>query len=489
MTKAAVSSRSILRFVRRKPSQSFVSLASFCVSFLVLAISLPFLVRLLGPRQYGAWVLSGGIANYVLVFDFGLSLSIARFVARDRLVARERAEEAITVALVALTGVGVMVIVVTSMLASAWQSYVDVAGAGFALRAGGIAATLTLVSKVLQAALEGAGVIAVTRVVVAAGSIFFAVGGIIVLLASSQGLVALSVFLVVQSIAVAVTLALLLARKWGRLPLRRPKRGTWRRVVGYSLTLQGSVIIVAALDPLSRFLVLAAAGPAAVAPVDIALRTRSQLFGAALAVTRPFLPRMGEVNDIDSGADQADNFWRPVLPVAVATGLFVSVSSYFLMPVIFGEQVGDSAATLTAVLSAAWIPAVAGIVPYLFILLHGTARQLFMIQLLNGVAALVLMGAVLPTAPEWAVIVGLSAGSLLAVVEMIRRSRKLAGRSDLFQLRCLVVPFERTWLLAPLVGSVPFFLPGPLMLRAAVAFAAWTVLVRKSALSLIRAAG
>src|SRR6266516_1971055 len=80
-----------------RQSQSLVSLASFVVSFLALTALVPVLVRQLGARDYGVWVLTGGIANWVLVFDFGLSLSVSRFVALERNRARDQAEEAITV--------------------------------------------------------------------------------------------------------------------------------------------------------------------------------------------------------------------------------------------------------------------------------------------------------------------------------------------------------------------------------------------------------
>jgi O-antigen/teichoic acid export membrane protein len=447
----------------------------------------PILVRTLGPRDYGAWVLSGGIAGYVLVFDFGLSLTVTRFVARYHESAPKQAEEAITAGLTLLLGVGSLITIATMLAASSWENYLDVPHAGFALRAGGIATLFVLASTLFQSALEGAGIVSATRIVQALGSIVFVAGGIAVVLTTSERLVALSVFLVAQSMLVAAALGFLLILSWGGMPLRWPTRNSWRRVVGYSLTMQGSAIFAAAVDPLSRFLVLVAGGPAAVTPVDIALRARAQLFGSGLAFTRPFLSKLGRLDNLKAGATHADSFWQQFAPVAVSAGLLLSISSYFIVPVLFGATVGQSAGELTAVLTALWLPALTAIVPYLFILLYGTARDVLLIQAINSFVSIGVMVALLRTTPRWAPIIGLGLGSIIATLQTVRTARKRSSRPELFSW--MQPGFVKIAICAPILAGLVFLSPGPLYLRCAIVFAIWSALVYSNVRRLIVSAG
>lgn len=469
-------------------SQSLVSLGSFVVSLLALTALVPILVRELGATNYGAWVLTGGIANWVLVFDFGLSLSVSRFVALNRTTARAEAEESITVGLSVLVVVGAVIIAVTAIAADAWASYLGVSQAAFALRAGGIATLFVLVSKVFQSALEGSGRVSVTRVIQAGGSLLFVLGGIAVVFVFSARLVALSVFLIAQTALVCAAFGLTLVRTWGGIPLRRPSRAGWKRVLAYGLTMQGSAVLVVAVDPLSRFLVAAAAGPAAVAPVDVALRARAQLFNAALAFTRPFLPELGNLGK-ESGIERADAFWRRFAPVAVAAGLFAAVASYYLVPPLFGDSVGHAARSLTAVVTVMWIPGITAIIPFLFILLYGLARDIFFIQLVNGVVGIGLMAALLPISPRWAPIIGLGSGSVASTLQTVRVARRRAGEGAVFRPSQILPPLEPISLAAPILGSAAFLLPGPLYARTLIAVSLWSALAYRSVIRLIRDAG
>jgi O-antigen/teichoic acid export membrane protein len=469
--------------------QSLISLGSFCVSLLALTALLPVLVRTLGAEQYGAWVLTGGIANYVLVFDFGLSLTVTRFVALHRADNRERAEEAVTIAVLFLGIVGLIIVAVTEALAPAWAAHLDVPQASVALRAGGIATAFVLETTVLQAALEGAGRVALSRVLQAANSVVFVAGGIGVTLLSSQRLTALSVFLVLQSGLALIVFGSALIRTWDGIPLRWPRPSEWRSVLAYALTMQGSAIFVAAIDPASRFLVGAVAGTAAVAPVDIALRARAQWFGGALAFTRPLMPELGAVGNTVPAARRSDEFWQSFAPVAIATGLLLAIVTFFLVPVLFGPSVGDVAGDLSAVATILWIPAVTAIVPYVFLVLYGHARDIFAIQLTNAVVGIVITCAVLTVSATWAPIIGLGLGSIAATVLTFRITRTRAGQSATFRAMRLLMPRGPSFLVAPALAAVAFMIPIPLYTQGFVALGVWTALMWRRIVGLIRQSG
>src|SRR6266536_1081650 len=174
----------LARFARQ---QSLVALAGFVASFVALTALVPVLVRVLGTKAYGAWVLTGGIVNYITLLDFGMSLTIARFVALGYKKNRREAEEAIGVGLTVVVMVGLLAIAVTAPLAGRWEGYLGVPGSAFALRIAAFALLLLLLSKVLQSALEGAGAVALSRVIQTAGTLSFAaVGGTIVFFTSQK---------------------------------------------------------------------------------------------------------------------------------------------------------------------------------------------------------------------------------------------------------------------------------------------------------------
>ncbi|WP_446919834.1 oligosaccharide flippase family protein, partial [Klebsiella pneumoniae] len=55
------------------------------VSFLIPLITMPYLIRVLGFNNYGMFILTQAIAQYVLLFsDFGFNLSSTKKVARNQ---------------------------------------------------------------------------------------------------------------------------------------------------------------------------------------------------------------------------------------------------------------------------------------------------------------------------------------------------------------------------------------------------------------------
>jgi hypothetical protein len=132
---------------------------------------------------------------------------------------------------------------------------------------------------------------------------------------------------------------------------------------------------------------------------------------------------------------------------------------------------------------------VTAIIPYLFVLLYGFGRDIFMMQALNGAAGFGVMAALLPFAPLWAPIAGLGAGSIVSVVATVQRARKRAARADLFRPAAGVATVDRQSLSAPFIAGAAFFLPAPLYLRAGIAFIVWVALAHRSVLRLLREAG
>jgi O-antigen/teichoic acid export membrane protein len=472
-------------FVRH---QALVSLTSYGASLVAVSVLLPVLVRVLGAKQYGAWVLTGGLVNYVTLVDFGMSLTVSRFVALAYTNRRSEAEEAIGVGLVVVGVIGTVIAATVIPLAGWWERYLGVAGAAFALRIAALALAALLISKVLQSAVEGAGKVAVSRVVQAIGTISFAAVGAAIVFLTSRKLEALSLVLLANTVGLALAYAVLLAKIWGwRVPARKPKRGAWPRVVGYAVTTQTGSVVALSVDPISRLLLVTAAGPAAVAPLDVALRTSTQWFGAGLAFTRPALPSLGHLShDDDLAARRADELWRRLFAAAVPTAVYAAAVVYFVFPTIFGS-VGHRAGALAAVSILLVTTSLVATIPYVYVVLYGRARNLLSIQLVTSAVGLGLTLSMIWWIGAWAPVLGLGFGSLLGALVTIRIARRRAGRSAApFGLSTLRAGIGVRNVAAPLAILLLFLAPGPLVARALAASAAWFLLTFPEIRSLLR---
>jgi O-antigen/teichoic acid export membrane protein len=466
--------------------QALVSLTSYGASLIAVSVLLPVLVRVLGAKQYGAWVLTGGLVNYVTLVDFGMSLTVSRFVALGYAKARPEAEEAIAVGLFVVGVIGTVIAATVIPLAGWWQSYLGVAGAAFAVRIAALALLAVLISKVLQSALEGAGRVGLSRVIQAIGTISFATLGAAVVLLTSRKLEALSLVLLANTCALVLAYAVVLARAWDwKIPARLPARGSWRRVVGYAVTTQSGSVVALSVDPISRLLLATAAGPAAVAPLDVALRTSTQWFGAGLAFTRPALPSLGHLShDDDLAARRADEQWRCLFAAAVPTAAYAAVFVYFVFPTIFGS-IGHRAGALAAVSILLITTSVVATIPYVYVVLYGRARNLLSIQLVTSVVAIVLTLTMIWWIGAWAPILGLGFGSLLGALVTIRIARARSGKGAPFSAATLRSAVGFGTVAAPVAVLALFLLPGPLAARAIAASAAWFVLTFRQIRSLL----
>jgi O-antigen/teichoic acid export membrane protein len=463
-------------------AESLLSLAAFGASLVALTALVPILVRVLGAKQYGAWVLTGGIANYISLLDFGMSLTIARFVALEYKKNPRDAEEAIGVGLGVVAVVGLVLAAAILPFAQPWQHYLGVAGSAFALRAAVFALLLTLLSKVLQSALEGAGKVALSRWIQTAGTISFSAAAATVVFFTSDRLQALSLILLANSAALVVAYTLLLMREWGwEVPVAFPRRSARRRVTAYALTMQSGSIVAFSVDPISRYLLAAAAGPAAVAPLDIALRAIGQWFGAAIAFTRPILPSLGHLADPEEASIRTQLLWQRFLGVALASGGFLALVTYFVFPTLFGE-VGHRAGALAAVGVLLWTPSVIAIVPYLYIVLYGRAREVFKIQLATSGVGIALTLTLVWSIGAWAPVIGMGLGALFGGLLTLEFARRLASGGALFRLTS-VSPLA---VAAPVLAGVVLILPFPLAVRLPIAAALWTLLCFKQMRALLQ---
>lgn len=461
------------------PKQSVLSLIGFTSSLLAVIVLSPVLVRQLGASRYGAWTLTGGIVNYVYVFDFGLGFTVMRFVANNRAANVRKAEEAIAAALLFVGSVGAIIVVATNLGAVAWQHFLGVEGSAFALRCAGVALALALLSIVLQSALEGSGSVGTSRIILAAATTFFMVGGVVIAVVARRKLQALGLLVLAQAMLILATYALMLARSWDwSVPLSRPTRGTAKDVVGFAAAVQAGGLLGIVVEPLSRVLVAAAQGPATVASLDIALRTRNQAFGAAVAFLRPLLPKMGlRTSRPQDGAKLVSDAWRRFSVVAAGASLFLAAVVLVVFPALFGPDIGHTTARLAAVSIVITSPALLSIIPHDFVVIYGTSRDFFLTQGASSVIAMAVTAATVWWAGAWAPILGLGLGACIATIVILRISRRRALDAPAFRMPDLPTARIAYAACAAVAASAILLVPTYLVLTVGLACGAWLLLM------------
>jgi O-antigen/teichoic acid export membrane protein len=92
---------------------TILSCLSICFTTVIGLIFTPFLVKSLGPAEYGLYTLVGSLIANLAILDVGLSESVVRFVAKYRaLKQRDREDTFLGVATLIYVGIAVLVVIV-----------------------------------------------------------------------------------------------------------------------------------------------------------------------------------------------------------------------------------------------------------------------------------------------------------------------------------------------------------------------------------------
>jgi O-antigen/teichoic acid export membrane protein len=217
--------------------------AATAVNMVVPFFLTPYVVRHLGPLQYGIWILAVSTVSYLALLDLGLRSAVIRFVSKAQAEGKiGEASETIGAALwfrviiaAAVAIISVLLALVTPHLFKIPPELLHAAQITVLLCALGVA--VTLVAGVFGAVLAATHRFDILSSITMAQTIARAVG-VLLLLRSGRGLVALAYWeLTVILLAGLLTYALALKLfPASRTRVRRPETKTLRAIWSYSLT-------------------------------------------------------------------------------------------------------------------------------------------------------------------------------------------------------------------------------------------------------------
>jgi hypothetical protein len=258
--------------------------------------------------------------------------------------------------------------------------------------------------------------------------------------------------------------------------------------VRFAAAVQAGGLLAIIVEPLSRILVAAAQGPATVASLDIALRTKNQAFGAGVALLRPLLPKIGlGTTRPQEGAKLVLEAWRRFSVVAIGASLFLAAVVFEVFPGLFGHDVGTEAGRLAAVAIVITSPAFLSIIPHDFVVIYGTSRDFFVTQGANSVIAMAITATTIWWAGAWAPILGLGLGACIATIVILRISRRRALDAPAFRMQDLPTARIAYAACAAIAASAILLVPTYLILTVGLACGAWLLLMWRDLRRLVAA--
>jgi len=225
------------RLFRNTLMQSAPVAMTFVFSF-VLA---PIMLSRLGLAQFGVWAVTGALAQYARLLDFGITGSAARFVALfDAEGDRGAIEETLAIGLLAALAVTVVVLAAAVLLAPVVVDAVGVLGTGemrLVLVCSVGIASANLIVAVLSAIPVGLRKMGPPNVATTIGLVINFVASLIALLVS-RNLGTYALANLATSVVTVVGVGFALALVWSRPFVRRPQIWRARELVSFGLRSQ-----------------------------------------------------------------------------------------------------------------------------------------------------------------------------------------------------------------------------------------------------------
>lgn len=407
-----------------------------------------FLVRYLGPEEYGIFALALGVAGLMTVpADLGISVSVARFIAERRgdpgAIANFVAD-AIRLKVIVTGGASLALAVLAGPIANAY----DTPGLAWPLRILAIATFGQSVMLMWATIFEALGRISVYLRVVVAESALETTGSIVIVLFGTGASGAMVGRAAAYSFAAGYGLVVL-ARTLGRsIRPRRGGHGHARRILGYGSALvivDGAFTIFSQIDVL---LIGAILGVTAVAHFEAAYRLAGFLYFIGMPLRSAVAPRLARGEE---GPDHVA-LERTLRYVVLVQGVILAPLIVWAEPltrIAFGTDYLASAEVLRALapfaLLAAISPLLAGAANYL-----GAARRRVPIALTALAVNVAIDAALLKPLGIVAGAIGTDVAYAIYVGAHLWLCRDLAG----LQLRPLVRPLAGSLAAAVVMGLV-----------------------------------
>lgn len=440
---------------RNTAAQSAPTVAGFAFSILLA----PIMLSQLGLAAFGVWAVTGAIAQYARLFDFGITRSLARFVALyDAEGDRRGIEESVGVGVAAVLALGVLV-VAGAVVAAPWLS--DLLGV---LDAGEMRVVLlssvgillcNLLADVINAVPVGLRQMGPPNVAATAGSTVNFLASVVVLVAFDSDLPLYAVVNLGATVVGLLFAVIALVYVWSRPFIGRPNRRRARTIVSFGLKSQ--LITVAELVNVQtdKLIIAAMLGPKVAGAYEIANRVVQGALAFGTMTLSALIPT-ATAEIVERGKAVIEEFYSryTLRSLAIALPLFgvLCVSCPFLLVAWLGESPPDTE-QIVVLLSFAFAASLTTGVAMTLVMADGhpglVAQTAVLVVVLNVTSTL----AVAPFFGLWGVLIATCAAEIVASAVFLFRFHRRYGFGGRDFARAVGPPAALT-----LLAALPFAL-------------------------------
>lgn len=325
---------------RNTLSQSAPTFVNFGLSFILA----PIMLSRLGLAQFGIWAVTGALAQYARLFDFGITRSLARFVALfDAEDDRRGIEESLAVGLAAVTVLGALILVAGVLAAPLLSDVLGVLDPAemriVLLSSCGILITALLVD-VINAVPVGLRQMGPPNVASTLGGIVNFIASVVILTQSSE----LTSYAVVNfgAAVVAVAFALVaLVKVWQGPYLSRPNRKRAREIVSFGIKSQAITAAELVNVQTDKLIIAAMLGPRTAGAYEIANRVVQGVLAFGTITLSAMIPT-ATAEIVERGKEVIEEFYsrytRSSLSIALPMFGALCVSCPFLLVAWLGQR-------------------------------------------------------------------------------------------------------------------------------------------------------
>jgi O-antigen/teichoic acid export membrane protein len=333
------------RLFRNTAAQSAPVITTFAFSF-VLA---PIMLSRLGLAQFGVWAVTGALAQYARLLDFGITNSLSRFVALYEAGGDRRAiEEIIGIGLVAAVVVGTLTIVAAALVAPLVSEVLGVLGPAemriVLVSSAGISA-LYLLSAVVSAVPIGLRRMGPPNVASTAGNVANFAASLVALVLSTE----LSTYALANLGAAVIGFLLTLGSLmyvWSAPFIRRPTRSRTYEILFFGIKSQMVTLAQLVNAQTDKLIIAAMLGPRTAGAYEIGNRVVQGVLSLGLLTLSALIPT-ATADLVKRGTQVIGEYFAryTVRSLAIALPLFgaLSVSAPYLLVAWLGEIPPDAA--------------------------------------------------------------------------------------------------------------------------------------------------
>lgn len=389
---------------------SITGVAQFIISTLLVFLTIPIFVRVLGTEAYGVFSLVALVGNVNTFANFGLNSSLVRFLAEQGKTVESDHDIIITFFLLivilcplTLGGIIFQSIILVDVLNVPMQLINDARWLFIFMLIGNI---FILLGQVFTAILDSQQKIYLTNFYQMIYNIMYW-GLILIVISLGYSLKGVAVAMLISAVIWFSIVSISGVRSWGKLSYRGLKNDVIRiarKQLSYGLKIYAAGIIGFFHEPLTKILVSRFIGIAEVGFFDVGLRVKSQIVGLVNKLLSPLFPAISKLTQPDIVKLLVHDVEQKMFLIVMPLIGVVILTTNPIIGLIFHLEVNTISITVIYIVAAYLLGSTTMIPMYLFLMAKGHPSKIIIVQGVNASVNAVVFFFCLPWLGYYAVV-------------------------------------------------------------------------------------